>query len=85
MCLSPSSSETHTHIVIAVHCHRYIFVGVVVNNAALCLPSSEASQLSKDQVHRIKFPDVGSILSSIHALDQSANFIFASLLTILCE
>ena len=29
-------------------------------------------------------PDVGSILSSVHALDQSANSVFAILLTILC-
>ena len=33
----------------------------------------------------IKLPDVGSVLSSVHALDQSANFVFAILLTILCE
>ena len=37
-----------------------------------------------DQVHRIKWPDVGSILSSVHALEQSANFVFGILLTILC-
>ena len=46
--------------------------------------SPEASQLSTDQVHIIKLPDVGSILSSELALDQSANFVFAILLTILC-
>ena len=47
--------------------------------------SSEASQLSTDQIHIIKLPDVGSNLSSVHALDQSANFVFAILPTILWE
>ena len=46
--------------------------------------SSEASLLSTDQVHIIKLPDVGSIWSSVHALDQSANFVFAMLLRIFC-
>ena len=48
------------------------------------LPSSETT-LSTDQVHVIKLPDVGNILSSVHALDQSANFVFATVLTILCR
>ena len=30
----------------------------------------------------IKLPEVGSVLSSIHALDQSANFVFSIQLTI---
>ena len=46
--------------------------------------SPEASKLSTDQVHIIKLPDVGSVLSSVHAIDQSAHFVFAILLTILC-
>ena len=46
--------------------------------------SSEASLLSTDQIHVLKLPDAGSVLSSVHALDQSANFVFAILLTILC-
>ena len=41
-------------------------------------------QLSKSQGYVVKLPDVGSVLSSIHALDQSANVVFATLLTILC-
>ena len=32
----------------------------------------------------IKLPDVGSVLSSVHARDPSAKFVFAILLTILC-
>ena len=47
--------------------------------------SSEASKLSTDQVHIIKLQDVGSVLSPVYALDQSANFVFAMTLTILCE
>ena len=47
--------------------------------------SSEASELTTDQVHTIKLPDVGGVLSSTHALDQSANFVLATLLTILCK
>ena len=46
--------------------------------------SSEASKLSTDQIHLIKLPDVRSVLNSVHALDQSANVVFASLLKILC-
>ena len=42
------------------------------------------SKLSTDQIHRIKLPDVGSILGSIHALDLSVNFVFAKFLTIFC-
>ena len=33
-----------------------------------------AFQLSTDKGHAVKLQDVRSILSSIHALDQSANF-----------
>ena len=46
--------------------------------------SSEDSKFSTDQIHMVDFPDVGSVLSSVHTLDQSANFISAILLTILC-
>ena len=58
-----------------MHCHCHILVWIVKQCCAV-FASSEASLLSTDQVHKIKLPDVGSILSSIHALDQSANFVF---------
>ena len=55
------------------------------NSAARCLPLSEASQLSTDQGRVVKLPDVRRILSSMHALDESANFVFTIFLTILCS
>ena len=69
MCLSPSSSGKHTKVV-AVHCHSHILIWIV-EQCCTVFASSEASQLSTDQVHIIKLPD--------------ANFVFAILLTILCE
>ena len=56
-----------------MHCHSHILIRIVEQCCAV-FPSSEASQLSTDQVHIIKLPDVGSVLSSVHALDHSANF-----------
>ena len=83
MCLSPSPSEKKkTHKVIAAHCHPHILIRIV-EQCCTVFASSEASQLSTDQVHIIELPYVGSVLSSIHALDQSANFVLAILLTIL--
>ena len=49
-------------------------------NAALFF----SSQFSTDQGHVLKLPDVRSILSSIRAPDQFANFAFAKCLTIFC-
>ena len=72
-----------THKVVAAHCHSHILIWIV-KQCCTVFASSEASQLSTDQKHIIKLPDVGSVLSCIHALDQSANFVFAILLTILC-
>ena len=46
--------------------------------------SSESSQLSTDQVDEVKLPDVRSIMGSIHALDQSDNFVITICLTIFC-
>ena len=46
--------------------------------------SPDVSQLSTNQVHIIKLPDVGSVVISVHDLDQSVNFVFVILLTILC-
>ena len=81
MCSSPSSSDKHR--VIAMHCHSHILIRMVEQCCAV-FASLEASQLSTDHVHIIKLRDVGSVLSSAHALDQSANFVFTMLLTILC-
>ena len=73
MCLRPSSSATHTKSSPRIAILTYIFASW--NNAALCLPlPSEASQFPTDQVHMAKLPNVRSILSSVHALDQPANF-----------
>ena len=47
--------------------------------------SSEASQFSTDELDVVELPDVGSVLGSIHALDQFANFVFTVFLTILCR
>ena len=46
--------------------------------------SSEYSQLSTDQGHVVKLPDVRHVWSSIHALDHSANFVITIFLTIFC-
>ena len=42
--------------------------------------STKLSQVSTDQV--VKLPDVRRVLNSIHALDQSANFVCTVFLTI---
>ena len=82
MCYGPSSSDKHTK-----SSSRTAFSEILIRIVEQCcsvFASSEASELFTDQIHMIKLPDVGSILSSIHVLVQSANFIFAILLTILC-
>ena len=63
-----------------VRCNVQILSSLIKSNSE----HSVASKLSTDYVHIIKLPDVGSVLSSVHALDQSAHFVFAILLTILC-
>ena len=73
----------HTHKVIAAHCHSHILIWIV-EQCYTVFASSESSHLFSDQSYSVKLPDVGSILSSVHALDQSANFVFAILLTIVC-
>ena len=70
-----------THKVVAMHCQSHILIWTV-EQCCTVLASSEASKLSTDQIHTTELPDVGSVLGSIHALDQSANFVFAILLTI---
>ena len=59
-----------------MHCHSHILICVCLFGSLL--------KLSTDQIDIIKVTDVGSVLSSVHALDQSANFVLAILLTILC-
>ena len=69
------------HKVVAVHCHPHVFVGVVEQCCTVF-----ASFGSLPPFHRsVKLPDVRRILSSMHALDQSANFVFTIFLTILCS
>ena len=67
-----------------MHDHSHILIWIV-EQCCTMFTSSEASELSTIQIHVIKFPDVGSVLSAVHALDQSANFVFAMILTILCR
>ena len=62
--------------------HPDIFVGIVEHGTVFA--SSESSHLSTDQGHVVTLPDVRRILNSIHALDQSANFVFTIFLTIFC-
>ena len=66
-----------------MHCHSHILIRIA-KQCCTVFACSEASLLSTDQIHEIKLPDVGSVLGSIHALDQAANFVFAIFLTILC-
>ena len=82
MCLSPSSSNKHSKVV-AVHCHSHILIWIV-EQCGDVFASSKASWLSTDQIRITKLPDVGSVLSPTHALDQSANFVLVTFLTILC-
>ena len=44
----------------------------------------DSSDFRSDQIHTIKLPGVGSVLSSIHALDPYANDVFAILLSTFC-
>ena len=67
-----------------MHCHPHILIRIVEQLCAVCA-SSKSSRFSTDKVHVVKLPDVGSVLGYIHALDQPTNFVFAILLTILCE
>ena len=69
--------------VVAMHCHYHILIWIVKQCCAV-FASPEASLLSTDQVHVTKLPNVESILSSIHALDPSAKFVFVIFLTIFC-
>ena len=77
--MSPSSS-CQTHEVVTMYCHLHSSVGVVEKCCAV-FASSESFQLTTDQVHMVKLPDVRSTYSSIHALDQSANFVFTIFLS----
>ena len=43
-----------------------------------------ASKFSTDQVHVVKLPNMGSVLSSVHAPDQSTNFVLSILPVVLC-
>ena len=52
------------------------------NGVAFVFASLEFSRLSTHQVHKVKIPHVRSILSSVLALDQSANFVVTIFLTI---
>ena len=54
----------------------------IVEQCCAVFASSEAAQFSTDQVHVVKLPNVRSILCSVHALDQLANFAFTILLSI---
>ena len=65
-----------TRKIVAVHRHSHFLIWIVKQCCAVFA--------SSDQIHIIKLPDVGSVLSSKHDLDQSANFVFAIFLTILC-
>ena len=57
-----------------MHCHSHILIRFV-EQCCTVFASSEASKHSTGQIHVIKLPDVGSVLSSVHALDKSANFV----------
>ena len=78
--LSPSSSDKHT-TVITVCCYHHVSIWIVEQRGTV-FASSESSNPSTDQGHIVKLPDVRSILSSIHALDKSANFVFTTFLTL---
>ena len=66
-----------------MHCHCHI-LSRIVKQCCDVFASSEASKLTTDQIDVTKLQDVRSVLTSIHALDQSANFVFAIFLTIHC-
>ena len=74
---SPSSSDKHTKVV-TMDCHPYIFIRIVEQCCAV-FASSESSQFFTNQGRVVKLPGVRSVLNSIHALDQSASFVFAKL------
>ena len=80
--LSPSSSDKHAQVV-TVHCHTHILVRSVKQSCTV-YASSKSSELSTDQGHVVMLPDVRRIFSSVHALDQSSNFLFTIFLTIFC-
>ena len=44
----------------------------------------DSSDFRSDQIHTVKLPGVGSVLSSIHALDPYANVVFGIFLTTFC-
>ena len=73
-----------TNTIISVHYHPHIFVWVVIQGCTV-FASSESSRFSTNQVHLVKLPDVRSVFSFIHALDQFANFVFTIFLTIFCR
>ena len=65
--------------VVAVHSLSHILIWIV-KQCCTVFASSEASKLSTDQIHIFELPDVGNVLSSVHAVDQSADFVFAPLI-----
>ena len=74
MCLNPSSSDKHTQ---SSPCTAILTSSLELwKKAALCYASSESYQFSTDQGHVVELRDVRRVLSSIHALDQTANFVF---------
>ena len=75
VCLSPSSSDKQNRVS-SVLCHPSFWI-LCVAQCCTVFASLHSFQLSTDQGHAAKLPDVRSVLSSVNALDRSANFVFS--------